>query len=247
MKNVARLASFRTPAIAAGLVLLAGLAAAHWYYSDRGRFTTEPQFTGLRRSVSSNELISPADPAVVLRFAAQYRHVGGQQFILYGVADTEQHFFVETAEDGSLKSLFWLQFEAYLPDNDYTYDYEDSPFRLSLGDYEFYADTDVVESDPHRKRRRGTDGALARQFLAGKGYSLPAEYAYARIVYLTDASRKELMIIFVDDLQPYGLAAADLKDGGRHAARRAEVEQAHLDRLRQRLTVLPWTGPPGRP
>ena len=47
------------------------------------------------------------------------------------------------------------------------------------------------------------------------------------------------MIIFMDDLAPRGLTAAELEEGGADAARWPEVEQAHLDRIRDTLTVLP--------
>lgn len=222
------------------VVVVAGLAAAHWYFGDRGRFTTEAETIGLGRIVSGNDLISDYDPAVILRFDPVYRHIGGQKFVLYGVADTEQHFFVETNADGTLKSVYWVQYEAYLPDKTYTYDYDDSPLRVTLGNYEFYADTAVVEFDPDVKRQRGTDGAMARQFLAGKGYVFPRDFAYARMVYLTDASRqKELMIIFIDDLGPHGLTAAELKEEGANASRWPDVEQAHLGRIRNTLTVVP--------
>lgn len=50
------------------------------------------------------------------------QYIGGQKFILYGVADTEQHFFVETDDDDKLTSVYWVQFEAYLPEKPYTYD-----------------------------------------------------------------------------------------------------------------------------
>lgn len=221
-------------------MVVAGMAITHWYFSDRGRFTTDPVFTALGRSVSGNDLISNSDPAVTLRFGASFRYVGGQKFVLYGVADTEQHFFVETDANDKLKSVYWVQYEAYLPDKPYTYDYDDSPLRVTLNDHEFYTDTDVVEFDSNTKRRRGTDGAAARQFLASKGYVFPNDFAYARLVYLTDESRrKELMIIFIDDLASRGLTAADLKEGGASASRRAKVEQTHLDRIRNTLTVLP--------
>lgn len=227
--------------IVAGVVVILGcMATAHWYFSDRGRFTTEPEFTALGRSVSSNELVSDYDPAVTLRFDPAYRHIGGQKFVLYGNADTEQHFFVETHDDGKLKSVYWVQYEAYLPGKPWTYDYDDSPLRVTLGEYEFFADTAVVSFDPNRERRRGTDGAMVRQFLASKGFVFPREFAYARLVYLTDESRqKELMIIFIDDLSPQGLTATELKEGGTEYARWPEVEQAHLDRIRRTLAVLP--------
>ena len=173
-----------------GAVVIVGVAAAHWYFSDRGRFTTEPEYTGLARAVAGNDLISDFDPAAILRFDPAYRYLGGQKFILYGVADTEQHFFVETSADDKLKSVFWIQYEAYLPDKPYTYDYDDSPLRLTLGDYEFYTDTAVVGFDPNVKRRRGTDGAMARQFLGSKGFVFPADFAYARLVLRPHASRR---------------------------------------------------------
>ncbi len=225
-----------------GLAVAAICAAAglYWYYSDRGRFTTDPVFTGLERKVRGNDLVSTRDPAVTLRFDPAYDYAGGQKFVLYGVADVEQHFFVESTPGGELGSVYWIQFEAYRPDNDYAYDYDASPLRLTLGDFEFYTDTVPAEFDPDAKRARGTDGAMARALLASKGYRLPRHFAYARLVYLTDETkRKELMIIFVDDLARYGHTAPELKDGGASASQWPAVEQAHLDRIRATLEVLP--------
>ena len=128
-----------------------------------------------------------------------------------------------------------------MPEKSYTYDYDDSPLRVKLGDYELFTDVEAFHYDPEKKRKAGTDGAMVRQFLASKGYSYPTEVAYARMVYLTDASRqKELMIIFMDDLASYELTAAELNDGGANAARWPEIEQAHLDRITATLTMLPF-------
>lgn len=220
------------------LGIVAAVAVAHFYYSDRGRWTTEPVFTGLARSVSGNELVSNRDPRVVMRFHADFDYLGGQQFVLYGVADTEQYFFAESDENENLKSFFWVQFEAYLPDNSYTYDYDDSPGRLQLGDFDFYVDTEVVASDPNRKQRRGTDGAMMRQFLASKGFTLPLNFLYARLVHLTDATnRKELMVIYIEDLAPQGMTPAELQEGGASADRWPLVENAMLERIRQAMVV----------
>lgn len=221
-------------------VVIAGVAITHWYFSDRGRFTTEPEFTGLSRSVSGNELFSGHDPAAVLRFDPTYKYIGGQKFILYGVADTEQHFFVETTAEDTLKSVYWIQFEAYLPGKPYKYDYEDSPLRLNVGEYEFFADTDAFYFDPDKKRKRGTDGSMVREFLASKGYRYPSEVMYARIVYLTDKEKnKELMIIFMDDLAAQGLTAAELQEGGANAVRWPQIERVHLKRILDTLEILP--------
>lgn len=222
------------------VIVIAGVAGAHWYFSDRGRFTTPAEYTNLARTVDGNNLVSTFDPSVVLRFAPEYEYLGGQKFVLYGVADTEQHFFVEKRADGRLKSIYWVQYEAYLPGKPYKYHYEDSPLRLQLGDYEFFTDTAVFYNDPTIERRRGTDGAMVREFLASKGLGYPDQVMYARIVYLTDESKqKELMIIFMDDLADYGYTAADLQEGGDHQDQYVVVEQAHLERIQNTLTLLP--------
>ena len=220
------------------LVIAAAGFLAHRYL-NRERLTTDPVYTGLSRSVSENELFSPRDPSVVMQFDPSFRHIGGQKFVLYGVADTEQHFFIETTADNELKSLYWIQFEEYLPDNSYRYDYEDSPARLRLNDYNFYLDTAAVHSNP-KKRRRGSDGSLARQFVLSKGYAFPEDFAYARLVYLTDASRrKELMIIFMDNLTLLGLTASDLEEDGKMSQHWPEIEKKNLEKIRSTLTLTP--------
>lgn len=225
--------------LTAAVLLLAAVAIAHWYFSDRGRFTTAAEYTDLGRTVSGNELTSTYDPASVLKFAPEFKHIGGQKFVLYGVADTEQHFYVETTSDDKLRSVYWVQYEAYLPNKRYTYNYDDSPLRVSVGDYEFYTDTAVFHYDPTAQRKQGTDGAMVRNFLAGKGYTYPQEVVYARLVYLTDDSRqKELMIIFMDDLSSYGFTAAELEDGGAHVSKWPEIEQAHLDRIKETIDAI---------
>ncbi len=217
-------------------IFLIVIGTAHWYYSDRGRFTTPAVYTDLSRSVQGNDLISEQDPAAILRFHESFQYLGGQKFILYGNADTEQHFFVTTTPDDKIQSLYWVQYEAYLPGKGGSYDYDDSPLRVTLGDYEFFTDTAFVSFDPDRKRKAGTDGARARQFLAQKGFILPLEFAYARMVYLTDESkRKEVLVIFIDNLAGQGVTAEQIKTNGKVA----EFEQRHLDRVRETLVVLP--------
>ncbi len=220
----------------AGLLVLAivGLGAllTYEFMNHPGRLTTTPEFTGLSRTVSGNTLSSDADPSLDLSFDERFQHVGGQKFVLYRTADTEQHFFVEEHPDGSMKSLFWIQFESFLPDNDFAYDYSDSPLRLQIDDVDFFADTAPGTTSPIGLEWPGTDGALARDFLSGQGYSWPDDFAYARIVNIPDVTaRSELLIIFIDDLATSGLSGESLREGGEHAQRWPEVEAAHLDRL----------------
>lgn len=229
--------------LAGGVVLVALVTIVTVvYFFDPGRHTTEPVFNGLSRTVSGNTLFSENDPPVRMTFDERFKHIGGQKFILYGTAHVEQHFFVEEHPDGTLKSFFWIQFEGFLPDNDYTYDYTDSPMRLQIGAFDFYTDTAPGESSRFfRLGRPGTDGYLARKFAADKGYAMPDDYAYARLVHIPDdMNRKELLIIFMEDLAPTGWTGEALREGGEHEGRWPEVEAAHLDRIKR---VMSLSGP----
>ena len=222
-------------AVLAALVSLITLI----YWCDPARRTTEPVYSELSRSVTGNTLFSQNDPPVRMTFDEGFEYIGGQKFILYGTAAVEQHFFVEEHPDGTLKSFFWLQFEGFLPDNDYTYDYSSSPLRLQIGDFDFYTDTAAGTSNRFlRLGWPGTDGYLARKLAADKGYAMPADYAYARLVHIPDdASRKELLIIFMEDLAPTGWTGESLREGGEHEGRWPEVEAAHLDRIKRVMTL----------
>ena len=175
-----------------------------------------------------------------MRFDPSLRYLGGQRFVLYGVADTEQYFFAridESEDPDRLTALYWIQFEAYRPDNNYRYDYDDSPGRMEMGGYDFYVDTAPVRTDPSR-RRRGTDGSLMRRFLAERGYAPPQEFFYVRAVHLTDASRrKELMVIYLDDLAPTGESASDLRPEGSAADRWPAIERDFLEIFEAGMTL----------
>lgn len=100
-----------------------------------------------------------------MAFDERFEYIGGQKFVLYGTSDVEQHIFVEEHPDGTLKSLFCIQFESFLPDNDYTYDYSGSPLRLQIGAYDFCTGTAAGISNRFlRLSRPGTYGYLARKF-----------------------------------------------------------------------------------
>src|SRR4051812_35220338 len=76
------------------------------------------------RSVKNQELISTGLPAIKIRFDKPFKYVGQQSFVLYDVANAEQHFFVDADKEGRIKRLYWIQFEGYLPDNSHTYRYK---------------------------------------------------------------------------------------------------------------------------
>src|SRR4029077_18242533 len=76
------------------------------------------------RKVEGHTLISGSLPAARLSFVPAFNYVGGQRFPLYGVAEAEQHFFVDADPPGNTRRFYWLQFEHYRPSNTHTYDYK---------------------------------------------------------------------------------------------------------------------------
>jgi len=195
------------------------------------------------RTVKDRTLTSLQMPAVRLEFGKPFKYAGGHSFILYEVANAEQHFFVDADKDGRIKRMYWVQFEGYLPSNTHTYDY-DSPKTVNIGGLDFFADAHArnLKASPGRA---DSDGARARAFLASKGYRLESDDVMTqRLVHLVDeAKRNELMIIYLEDLSEMKLTAADLGKGGRAADQWDAISKGLLDRATKNMKLSKVQGP----
>jgi hypothetical protein len=189
------------------------------------------------RTVEGQVLISNHLPAIRLEFDKEFQYVGGHTFVLYEVAQAEQHFFVEADQDKRIKRLYWVQFEGYLPGNNQKYNYKASK-TIKLGGLEFIADAYArnIKANPGRP---DSDGNRARAFLDSKGYSLASdEILSQRLVHLTDETkRNELMIIYLEDLSKLGVTASDVAPGGRAAPQWEEMTKALLTRVTKGIKV----------
>ena len=196
---------------------------------------TKPPIT---RTVTDHVLTSKSTPAVRLEFDPAFKYAGAQSFVLYDVANAEQHFFVDADKDGRIKRFYWIQFEGYLPTNTHTYNYK-SNHTADIGDFRFFVDTYARSVKPGDPGRPNSDGAYTRAFLASKGFQMPGpELVYVRLVHMTDETkRNELMIIYMEDLSEQGLTAADLAEGGAARGRWAEVEKGILERALKYMKV----------
>ena len=196
------------------------------------------------RKVKGLTLTSDETPRVRIRFGKEFKYAGGQSFVLYDVANAEQHFFVDADARGRVRRLYWVQFEGYLPSNTHTYDYN-SPGKVNIGGLDFFADSQarkIPAPDPalaSQPANKVSDGDHARALLAAKGYSLASNEAlWQRLVHMTDASnRSELMIIYLEDLEGMGLTAADLNEGGKAAGRWAAISKELLERAKKGMTI----------
>ena len=189
------------------------------------------------RSVKDQVLTSQEMPEVRIEFDKGFKYAGGHSFILYGVANAEQHFFVDADKEGRVKRMYWVQFEGYLPGSTHTYRYKVNK-TANIGGLEFIADAYArnLKGNPGRP---DSDGARARAFLEGKGYRMASDDVLSqRLVHLVDeAKRNELMIIYMEDLGEMRLTAADLAEGGRAAARWDEISNGLLERAAKGMEV----------
>jgi len=236
-------------AIIFGILLVCGVPAA-W---GQAQTPASPSAGGqgvaaapVSRKVKGQTLTSPEAPRVRIKFDKAFKYAGGQSFILYDVANAEQHFFVDADARGRVKRLYWVQFEGYLPSNTHTYKYTPTNV-VRIGGLDFIADAAARRipapdaSLSTRPANKISDGDHARSFLASKGFTLASEQVlWQRLVHLVDASkRSELMIIYLEDLSGTGLTAADLSKGGRAVGQWEAVSKGLLERAQKGISITP--------
>ena len=136
------------------------------------------------------------------------RYVGGHRFVLYGVADAEQHAFATADASGNVLRFYWIQFERYLPTSTGRYDYDQDSLVTRDG-LEWRAQGRRYATPPDSTGDRGAFYAL----LAKAGLRPPSGASRVRLVHLmSDDRRSELMIIYaeasssIDPLGPAELA-----------------------------------------
>jgi hypothetical protein len=191
------------------------------------------------RRVGGQTLVSAERPGARIKFDKAFKYAGGHSFVLYGVAQAEQHFFVDADREGRVRRLYWVQFEGYLPSNTHAYDYSGVKERVNLGGLDFVTDAVAVNIAQVRAQRPDSDGAKARAFLESKGYRVAGnDFMWRRLVHLTDATRRdELMIIYLEDLGGTGLTAADLTGDGSATARWPEISRQLLRRATKGMKI----------
>jgi len=109
---------------------------------------------------------------------------------------------------------------------------------VDIGGLDFIADVYArnIKTNPGRP---DSDGSRARAFLASKGYTLGSDEVMSqRLVHLVDdAKRNELMIIYLEDLSPMKLTAADVAPGGKAAGEWEKISAGLLDRALKNMKI----------
>jgi hypothetical protein len=192
------------------------------------------------RKVVGNVVPSERDPAVRIQLPQPAQYVGADRWVLYGIADCELHAFVEAEADSqkNVQRLYWVQFEGYLPSRPELHHTYDSPNHATIGGMDFYVDTWVRAKDAATDP--GSDREHIEALVRAKGYRMPEAMMYVRLVHLLDKEkRKELMIIYGEDLAPTGFTAAELSEGGKAHDRWPGMADALLEHAQKRITIEP--------
>jgi len=192
--------------------------------------------------VQANRVIHPAE-GIAVRVPETAAYIGGERFNLYGVADAEVHVFVEADAAKRMRRLWWVQLESYLPSlPQYHYDYSDNR-RSELGGV-----TTWLRSGPtstSSPSRAGSDREHVFGILKRAGITIPTEVMNVRMVQLLDdpkgtgqGARRELMVIYSEDLALSGKTLADLTTDGKPNANWPPIEQALIARATKAVSVV---------
>jgi hypothetical protein len=191
------------------------------------------------RVVRDHVVISQHDPAAEIKLSDAFRYVGADRFLLTDPSlgpfdDCELHAFVESDDARAIRALYWIQFEAYLSDHPNLQHTYDSPRRTTIGGLDFYVDTWV--SADTTVPGQGSDEAHFYSLLALHGYQRK-ELMSVRFVHLDTARRKELMIIYSENLAQTGYTALRLKDGGEDHGKWVAIEDRLIRRAEQGINI----------
>jgi hypothetical protein len=179
--------------------------------------------------VEAHAVVHAAD-GLTVRVPRAAVHVGSDRFVLYDVADCEIHVFVEADAQHRVRRLYWIQFEGYLPTQPgRRYNYADGNRRIDLGGTATWLR--AAPANVSEPARAGSDRERVVAIVRRAGLILPADVLTVRMVQLLDdpqgsgRGRRELMLMYVEDLAPFGVTPADFLTDGAPNARWAATEQ----------------------
>lgn len=159
------------------------------------------------REVRGDTLVSHADPATTFVFSKPFGFAGNQTIDILKVAGADQYFFIDAAEDQSIRRFYWVQFEHYYPSNDHTYDFSSMNLKpVPVGRLEFIGDVRVRNNYFTMDKRPGSDSQAAVTFLREKGFKVDGTFATLRLFHLPDTTRRRELMIIYGERVPEGTA-----------------------------------------
>lgn len=200
--------------------------------ASTGALAQAPAATSINLAarVERNVVTYPGERSLHVSVPAAATYLGADRFILKEVSDCEMHVFVEADADRHVRRVYWVHFESNLPSQpDARMHYGDTDRKAQLWGGTVWVNT--VPSLTSRTPRPGSDTEHFRNLIRDAGYTLPPAMATVRLVRLLDDpegtgyGRKELMMIFGEDLAAHGLAYDQVTTEGKPNPRWTAIEK----------------------
>src|SRR4029077_1789187 len=187
------------------------------------------------RRVENNAIVSEREPKVRIELPKSVQYVGADRWLLYDIADCELYGFIETDSQRKVAQLYWIQFEGYVSTRRELKHQYDSTRRATLGGLEFIVDTSIRGKDD---KMASSDREHLKALIEAKGYTLPENMMSVRLVHLlNEQKRRELMIIYGEDLAPTGFTAGDLQKGGKGHDEWPTIEKGLIERAEKKIVI----------
>jgi hypothetical protein len=146
------------------------------------------------RIVDQQSVISSALPRARIEVAPAFRYLGRVPFTIRDVAAGERLIFADT-EATSIRRMFVLQFEGYLPDVDQTYRYDFSNAE-EIGGLRWRSNAFAYSVPlPDASAIAGEAGVM-HDWLRTSGYTTPPVQLMYRFLTLGDERRRDELILF---------------------------------------------------
>jgi len=160
------------------------------------------------RYVKDNTLISEELPKLKLKVDKEFNFVGTFDFEIIAnsdeypeemqgkpVAAGDRYVFVSANENKDINKLFILQFEGFLPENNFIYNYNFDNAEL-IGENKYRHNTWFYDSKKLAEENPNNEGAKTRDYLMAKGFQLEDQFMMSRFVGFASEDRKNEVIIF---------------------------------------------------
>ncbi len=154
-------------------------------------------------------LISVKEPSLAISVEDSLTFVGRHPIAIGEVSAGERFVFIE-ADGESVRRLFIVQFEGFLPAVDDYFRYNLSG-RPVVAKYPFRSNGYAFDMVEQIATNPTGESASTNAFLRSKGYSAPDLWMMWRSLTVPDQARKkEVILFYVEDLESIGLTLADL-------------------------------------
>ena len=173
----------------------------------------------LNRTVKANILSSRAHPAIQIQVAPEFTYAGRLQFILFDCAAVDLFLFLTGKPQ--IERLLMIQFEGYLDDTPYTYEYPLTN-TVNFGNYTYLTDTSIVHLPLLVEQHPDAEAARVITCLRDQGYTMQDTVVIQRYIRVLDAAKRhEMLIQYVENAQGAGSASEHYADNRQNLHERA--------------------------